>query len=225
MRPKVKTHPPSDEEGVKRSLTEGEKRKTLPQYVFLLSNGVAAKKKTHETKLIILLSYKARQLPRQREHRVELTHPSSDEEGVKQSLTEGERMKPYNKNNISLAKMLRKNMTPWELKLWHRFLKIYPVRFQRQKAIGNYIVDFYCAKAQFAIELDGSKHCYKEQVLKDIFRTKELNAMGVKVIRISNLDIDKNFTGVCHYIDKTVKLSLSRAKHDSSLNRGSMGDS
>ena len=45
-------------------------------------------------------------------------------------------MKEYNKANIPLAKTLRKNMTPWERKLWYEFLRYYPVRFQRQKAIG-----------------------------------------------------------------------------------------
>ena len=46
-------------------------------------------------------------------------------------------MKEYNKANIPLAKTLRKNMTPWERKLWYEFLRSYPIRFQRQKAIGN----------------------------------------------------------------------------------------
>ena len=64
-------------------------------------------------------------------------------------------MKPYNKSNIPLAKNLRKNMTPWERKLWYEFLRDYPIRFQRQKSIGKYIVDFYCAKAKLIIELDG----------------------------------------------------------------------
>ena len=45
-------------------------------------------------------------------------------------------------------------MTPWERKLWYCFLSKYPVRFQRQKAIGNYIVDFYICEAQIVIEVD-----------------------------------------------------------------------
>ena len=45
-------------------------------------------------------------------------------------------MKDYNKENIPLAKTLRKNMTPWERKLWYDFLRTYPVRFQRQKRLG-----------------------------------------------------------------------------------------
>ena len=83
-------------------------------------------------------------------------------------------MKSYNKENIPLAKNLRKNMTPWERKLWYEFLRNYPLRFQRQKAIGNYIADFYCAKAGLVIELDGGGHYTPEQAEKDNLRTKEL---------------------------------------------------
>ena len=114
-------------------------------------------------------------------------------------------MKSYNKDNIPLAKALRKNMTPWERKLWYDFLKYYPVRFQRQKAIGNYIADFYCAKARLVIELDGGGHYTPEQAEKDRLRTKGLESMSLTVVRICNLDIDRNFRGVCEYIDLTVK--------------------
>ena len=64
-------------------------------------------------------------------------------------------MKQYNNSNIPLAKALRKNMPPWERKLWYEFLRYYPIRFQSQKVIGNYIADFYCAKARLVVELDG----------------------------------------------------------------------
>ncbi|WP_425538120.1 endonuclease domain-containing protein [Microaceticoccus formicicus] len=114
-------------------------------------------------------------------------------------------MLDYNKNNIKLAKDLRKNMTPWERKLWYEFLKDYPLRFQRQKAIGNYIIDFYCAKAKLCIELDGGEHYQTEQLEKDKRRTLELESFGLTVFRISNLDIDRNFTGVCEAIDRRVK--------------------
>ena len=113
-------------------------------------------------------------------------------------------MKEYNRANIPLAKALRKNMTPWERKLWYDFLRNYPLRFQRQKAIGNYIADFYCAKAKLIVELDGGGHYDAKQSEKDKIRTKELENMNLKVIRICNLDIDRNFSGVCEYIDSTV---------------------
>ena len=122
-------------------------------------------------------------------------------------------MKDYNKANIPLAKILRKNMTTWERKLWYDFLRNYPVRFQRQKAIGNYIADFYCAKAGLVVELDGGGHYTPEQTEKDELRTKELESMGLHVLRICNLDIDRNFRGVCEHIDCTVKhLSLSQLR-------------
>ena len=106
-------------------------------------------------------------------------------------------MKEYNKANIPLAKELRKNLTPWERKLWYNFLRNYPVRFQRQKAIGNYIADFYCAKARLVVELDGGGHYAVEQTEKDTVRTKALEAMNLTVLRICNLDMDRNFDGVC----------------------------
>ena len=122
-------------------------------------------------------------------------------------------MKAYNKENIPLAKALRKNMTPWERKLWYDFLRGYPVRFQRQKAVGNYIVDFYCTKTRLVIELDGGRHYTQEQIEKDELRTKELEAMNLTVVRICNLDIDRNLEGVCEHIDLTVKnLSLSQLR-------------
>ncbi len=120
-------------------------------------------------------------------------------------------MKEYNKANIPLAKTLRKNMTPWERKLWYEFLRCYPIRFQRQKAIGNFIADFYCAKARLVIELDGGGHYTTHQMEKDNVRTKELEDMNLSVLRISNLDIDRNFSGVCKYIDLAVKKSLPQS--------------
>ena len=121
-------------------------------------------------------------------------------------------MKEYNKANIPLAKELRKNMTPWERKLWYEFLRYYPIRFQRQKAIGNYIADFYCAKAGVVVELDGGGHYSPEQMRSDQIRTQVLESMGLKVIRFCNLDIDRNFTEVCEFLDAQVKKSLPQSK-------------
>ncbi len=120
-------------------------------------------------------------------------------------------MKAYNKANIPLSKTLRKNMTPWERKLWYEFLRYYPLRFQRQKAIGDFIVDFYCAKARLVIELDGSGHYTYPQAEKDKLRTEALKAMNLTVLRICNLDVDRNFSGVCEYIDLAVKNSLPQS--------------
>lgn len=64
----------------------------------------------------------------------------------------------YNGKNISASKNLRKNATPQENHLWYDFLSTYEVRFQSQKVIGNYIVDFYCHKAKLVVEIDGAQH-------------------------------------------------------------------
>ena len=120
-------------------------------------------------------------------------------------------MKKYNKENVPLARKLRANMTPWERKLWYEYLRYYPVRFQRQKTIGAYIVDFYCAKAGIVVELDGGGHYHEEQIQKDNERTEALSKMKLRVLRICNMDIDKNFRGVCEYIDGEVQKSLPQS--------------
>ena len=120
-------------------------------------------------------------------------------------------MRDYDRANISRAKELRKNMTPWERKLWYEFLRFYPVRFQRQKAIDHYIVDFFCAKAGIALELDGGGHYEPEQAEKDELRTCILERSGVKVVRICNIDIDQHFREVCEMIDEIVRNSLPQS--------------
>ena len=102
-------------------------------------------------------------------------------------------------------------MTPQERKLWYDFLRTYDIRFQRQKAIGNYIADFYCAKARLVVELDGSGHYTEMQIEKDTVRTAELEQMNLTVLRICNRDINRNFQGVCEYIDLIVKKSLPQS--------------
>ena len=118
-------------------------------------------------------------------------------------------MKAYRKENIPRAKELRRNMTPWERKLWYLFLRTYPIRFQRQKAIENYIVDFYCAKARIVLELDGGGHYEEEQATYDEKRTAVLKGESLKIIRISNRDIDTHFREVCEMIDAKVQNALS----------------
>lgn len=107
------------------------------------------------------------------------------------------------------AKNLRKNMTKEEKHLWYDFLKDYPIRFLRQKVIDNYIVDFYCAKLNLIIELDGSQH-YDEKgiILKDKIRTEKLEKRNLTIIRIPNNEIWYNFDGVCEYIDNFIKNDL-----------------
>ena len=111
----------------------------------------------------------------------------------------------YNGNNVPFARELRKNATPQEKHLWYDFLSTYKIRFQRQKPIDNFIADFYCHKAKLVIEIDGSQHFTEEGIEKDEFRTEVLSAYDLLVIRFTNRQVDKNFYGVCAYIDLIVK--------------------
>ena len=118
----------------------------------------------------------------------------------------------HNKQLVPLAKHLRKEMTKEERHLWYDFLRFYPVRFSRQKVLGKYIADFYSAEANLVIELDGSQHYEPFEIQKDAERTTFLKAYGLKIIRIPNNEVNRNFGGVCEYIDTVVKQSLSQLR-------------
>ena len=110
-----------------------------------------------------------------------------------------------NKDLNTAAKDLRKNMTKEEKHLWHDFLKTYPIQFNRQKIIGNYIVDFYCKRAKLVIEIDGVQHYEKDSMEYDAKRTEYLNSVGIEVIRFINKEINYNFENSCKHIDNAVK--------------------
>ena len=95
------------------------------------------------------------------------------------------------------AKNLRKNMTKEEKHLWYDFLKKLSITVNRQKVIGKYIVDFYIASHKIAIELDGSQHYEDKNIVYDLDRSRYLQNEGIKVLRYTNLDINRNFEGVC----------------------------
>ncbi len=116
----------------------------------------------------------------------------------------------YNKKLVPFAKNLRKEMTKEERHLWYDYLRTHPIRFVRQKVLGKYIADFYSAQAKLVIELDGSQH-YEEQMAKeDAERTAFLEEYGLTVLRIPNHEINKNFRGVCEFIDAAVKQAGNR---------------
>ena len=118
----------------------------------------------------------------------------------------------HNKELVPFAKQLRKEMTKEERHLWYDFLRAYPVRFSRQKVLGRYIADFYSAEAKLVIELDGSQHYEEIGRRKDAERSAFLEAYGLRIIRIPNNEISRNFRGVCEYIDREVKQSLSQLR-------------
>ncbi|MBQ9768584.1 MAG: endonuclease domain-containing protein [Clostridia bacterium] len=103
----------------------------------------------------------------------------------------------HNKKLVKNAQTLRKNMTDEEKHLWYDFLKKLPFTVNRQKNIGNYIVDFYIHSKGIVIELDGSQHFEEEHEKSDKKRDTELNKLGLRVIRYTNDDIKKHFYDIC----------------------------
>ena len=82
----------------------------------------------------------------------------------------------HNHKLTPFAQQLRKNMTKEEKELWYKYLRDYPLRFRRQITVGNYILDFYCAAARLAVELDGSQHFSEEGKIHDAARTAYLKS-------------------------------------------------
>jgi very-short-patch-repair endonuclease len=111
------------------------------------------------------------------------------------------RIIPYNPKLKQLARQLRNNSTLAEVLLW-RHLKgrqMLGYDFHRQKPLGTYIVDFFCHELMLAIEVDGSSH--NDKLAEDDIRQRELERMGVTVIRFVDFDVKANMNGVVQQIE------------------------
>ena len=100
--------------------------------------------------------------------------------------------------------------TRQENHLWYDYLRLYPARFQRQKTIYHYIVDFYCASAKLIIELDGHQHESEDATEYDQARTEAFESAGIMVLRFKNNDVEHHFRSVCQTIDQTVQQRLGQ---------------
>jgi len=106
------------------------------------------------------------------------------------------------KRLTKIARVLRKNLTPQEAKLWYhlRGKHFENLKFRRQYPISDYIVDFCCPEKKLVIELDGSGHLFKQQIKKDRKRDDFLKSQGFRVYRVENSEIDENLDGVLEEI-------------------------
>ena len=109
------------------------------------------------------------------------------------------------------AQVLRREMTREERLLWYGFLRGLPITVNRQKVIGQYIVDFYCAAARLVIELDGSQHYDTADIEADRARDEALSALGLRVLRYANTDVTCRYDEVCadilrHIADRRTKM-------------------
>ncbi len=114
---------------------------------------------------------------------------------------------PYNVKLKELSREMRKKPTEAEKRIWE-ILKsgdLAKLTFNRQKPLGNYIVDFYCSKAQLVIEVDGAGHREEEQRVYDEERTAYLQGFDLKVLRFWNSEVIQNPEGVYEKIIQTIK--------------------
>ena len=99
---------------------------------------------------------------------------------------EGLKFLPYDKRQTALARENRRNPTPAATLLWQKVL--------RQKPIGDYIVDLYCAELRLVFEIDGDSH--SEQIEYDAQRTRFLNGLGLQVVRYTNREVLHELPGL-----------------------------
>ena len=118
----------------------------------------------------------------------------------------------YNPKLVGTAQYLRKNMTDEEKELWYKFLKRLPVTVNRQKNIGNYIVDFFISSKNTVIEIDGRQHYTAQHKAADAKRDAELASLGLKVLRYSNNAIRDDFRVVCESILRHIGLTWDDLK-------------
>jgi very-short-patch-repair endonuclease len=104
-----------------------------------------------------------------------------------------------------LAKELRRNMTLSEVLLWKelRNKNIMGYDFDRQRPIGNFIVDFYCKELALAIEIDGDTHIYRYDY--DDERQRELEKLGVHFLRFEDIEVKKNMMNVIRVIEDWIE--------------------
>jgi len=104
------------------------------------------------------------------------------------------------------AKSLRNNLTEEEMILWGRLKEgIANYKFRRQHPISNYIVDFYCHKMKLVIEVDGSIHSSKENQKLDEIRQKNLEKLGLIVLRFTNEEVRSKIENVLEKINEFIK--------------------
>jgi very-short-patch-repair endonuclease len=115
-------------------------------------------------------------------------------------------------NSTSLKprrKQLRNRATDTEKILWSCIKNSnLGFKFVRQYSVEGYVIDFYCPQKRLAIELDGGVHQLHSQQIYDHYRTKLLNAWGIKLIRFHNEDIKNNLTQCLKAIKQHLKFPL-----------------
>lgn len=112
---------------------------------------------------------------------------------------------PYNSSLNEKARHLRNNATPPERRFWNALRKMpfyKTTKFNRQKPLGEYVVDFYCHEHRLVIEIDGDTHGPEDVQRKDQIRTEFLESHGLRVLRFTNRDVVNNIEGVIGQLEQ-----------------------
>ena len=121
-------------------------------------------------------------------------------------------MLPYKKGLRSRSRELRSSMTEAEIALWAKLRRkqLFGLQFYRQKTLGNFIVDFYCASARLVIEVDGGQHYEKEGAAQDAARDRYLKSLGLEVLWSSNLEVLPNTDAVIAAVAQHLDAALGQ---------------
>ena len=131
----------------------------------------------------------------------------------------------YNPKLKQLARNLRNNSTLSEVLLWNQLKQkqILGYQFYRQKPIGEYIVDFFCAKLKLVIEIDGESHFDREN--QDNKRTLFLESLGLSVIRFGDNEVKQDLENVLNKIEYWIKTQIKESNRSILVPLFKKGDS
>ena len=133
--------------------------------------------------------------------------------GTTRSVVDGEREQPQTMRapppTIAAARKLRRNLSAPETMLWSRLRARARRRpsFRRQHPIGPYVLDFFCARARLAVEIDGISHDIEDRPERDRRRDAWLEAQGLTVMRITAAEV---LAGLDDVADGIVRMATAR---------------
>ncbi|HEX4695657.1 endonuclease domain-containing protein [Sphingomonas sp.] len=120
--------------------------------------------------------------------------------------------RPPGEEPLKFQRGMRHNPTGPEKRLWSalRNRQVAGAKFRKQVWLGRYLVDFFCAEAGLAIEVDGDSHAHQQDY--DEQRTAWLSSEGFRMVRFSNDDVMRNLEGVVFTVQQSLTLPLGRAE-------------
>ena len=108
---------------------------------------------------------------------------------------------PYDLALRERARDLRSRATAAERKLWAAFFRGRQPAWHRQKPLDRFVVDFFCPALRLVVEVDGATHAGADAEAYDDCRTRVLEGLGLRVVRVTNHEVHQHFGAVCDWLD------------------------